>query len=982
MRRLLGLVLAVAAPVVAGCSQTPITLPLRSLESSGDMSFVCVGTGPDGRPQGKDLNDCPDYANGINHLIALVTQPNRGEVAVVDLTAGNVLDTDPSTPGFNFLPVGANPVHIVSTPGGEASFVGVAAVGKQGIFALPSSCLGPPRQTADGGTETVRDLTSWTACALPSAPGAMAVLVDPEVGGAERASCDAPSYTVEAATPGTAPAATRSQCAADLALETNPPGRRKLAVAMPDIGKIAIIDAQQLLDQTPGEFPACTIERLVSPAVALPSSGAVQRVPADLQAPGCGLGAEVNYGPVKQSFLSRPADFPISKDTLYVADQGAPVVHVFDVHDPCKIVEQPPLLPVSFESPGRTVTTTKVAVSPMTTTGKQFVYAVDQFGSPPSIMVFDVSPGSSDRTPIVRPGSPRLPFEAADRIAFSATVQDVEFALKDNPIPDPATGVAVVGAECNPDPAADNSVNALYRPSSDLSSGAAPRVLRGVFGLALLKTGQVVVIDEQDFDAPCRRPESGNTSSEPDYRGCSGDALATYSSGGEPTVSNEASCNIVEPHRTRSGNYVLTTPGIGAAAPTLRSLPRLHAATGGSAAPDDPANPKLLAVDFAAPGTSPPTAAPTEVYVGTDKYSTAPDAENLVDTDPKTAQNESIVLPLQEPRAFGPQEDFTLTYEGTLFDKSRTTGVLNLSASDATQASLVDPDAYFCNIGVQDQDMARQVGGDLAVASADLDDFASSHADRLEITGARLASDDSYWRSTAAAACGGAANGPYNCDALFGTPDLPTTARDLRVVEAWSDHLVVTPAQAGVTLGNVQCCFPEAESYTIRGGAQWILRGAAFRHHVRVSQSGRCEFDCNPRRALLKGRAFEVPDIFCHSVPDGKGGETQDCRPIACNETKGAKITDPSSPCIFNSISARFAVYAGTAPTVRDTNFTWTVTGGFVPLVANIASQTASVLPQSMTFIPQIGQLAVADGASAGLVLISLDTVSVSHLYF
>lgn len=86
------------------------------------------------------------------HLFALVTQTLRGEVAVVDLSAGKVVDLDSSTPGFRFIPVGKNPIDIVSTPGGVASFVGVADVGKEGIFAIPTRCARPrPRSRGVAG---------------------------------------------------------------------------------------------------------------------------------------------------------------------------------------------------------------------------------------------------------------------------------------------------------------------------------------------------------------------------------------------------------------------------------------------------------------------------------------------------------------------------------------------------------------------------------------------------------------------------------------------------------------------------------------------------------------------------------------------------------------------------------------------------------------------------------------------------------------
>src|SRR5258707_1308052 len=99
-------------------------------------------------------------------MLALVTQSIAGEVALIQLTGGpaGVVDVDKSTPGYNFLRIGANPVDIVSTPDGVATFVGVAELNKPGIYALPTTCLGPPQEVdagADGGHEqSARDITS------------------------------------------------------------------------------------------------------------------------------------------------------------------------------------------------------------------------------------------------------------------------------------------------------------------------------------------------------------------------------------------------------------------------------------------------------------------------------------------------------------------------------------------------------------------------------------------------------------------------------------------------------------------------------------------------------------------------------------------------------------------------------------------------------------------------------------------------------
>lgn len=965
------------ALALGGCSQTPVTQPLRSLERSGNVSFVCVG--PDG--QGRDINDCPDYAAGANRLLALVTQTLRGEVAVVDLTAGNVVDVDPSTPGYNFLPVGANPVGIVSTPGGMATFVGVAEAGKEGIYALPSSCLGPPRKKANGSYEQVRDLTSWPACKLPSAPGAMTVLVDPPKDDdgnpatppRERASCGAP-YTDDAGAVGQAVAATRSECPADLALETNPPGRRKLAVALPKLGQIAIIDAQQLLDRPPGSFGACPVERWVQPEVDLPASGIKQPLPPDLQKPGC-TPPELNYGPPSQSYLPRPADFAVSGKKLYVADEGAPVVHVFDVSDPCSISEEPPLLPESVDSPGRVVTTSRVAVSPLTTDGKRFAYAIDEMEG--SVMIFDVSPGSANRTPIVRPGSPWLPFEAPDRLDFSSAAVDVTFALRDVPIADPTTGVARIGEQCNPDPAIPtDSVAASYRTSSDLTRGASPRKLRGVFGFVALSSGQIAVVDEDDFDAACRRPVEANSSSTPDFRGCANDPQSiksyqvTSDGNATPTVSDEASCNVVERHRTRSASFVLADSSSGVRAPALRSYPKLQRPQG--SAPAEGAPPKMLGVDF-----GPSTAEKAQVFVGS-TYLTRDDPQNPLDIDPKTAEDNSLVLPFNEPRAYAAKEDFTLTFEGPIMGE-RKAGVLGLSSPD-----LEDSGAYFCDQGVEDVDAARAYAKDTLGVTSNLDRFAAQHADYVQLTSSIPAADDSYWKTAAAQECGGEANGHFNCVGKFGTSDAPSETRDLRIREAYSDHLVVEPRAAGVTLDTVRCCFPTEQSYTIRGGDQWILIGkigsqSVFRHHMTTAQDGRCVRDCNPRRALLQGRAFQIA-TQAQADQCGSAGAPADC-PIAGCVVDGEPVQSDNA-CVFSSLNARFAVYRGDAPSERDMYFSWTTTGGFSPLVADLTSQTTSTHPLAMKFVPQIGQLAVADGAAEGLALVSLDSVAVSHLYY
>ncbi|MCA9639532.1 MAG: hypothetical protein KC492_02530, partial [Myxococcales bacterium] len=75
-----------------GCQDAPISLPLRSLERSGEVAFVCSNQHNVDTP-GRSIDDCPDYddtddGEELNQLLALVTQTTRGEVAVVNLSRG------------------------------------------------------------------------------------------------------------------------------------------------------------------------------------------------------------------------------------------------------------------------------------------------------------------------------------------------------------------------------------------------------------------------------------------------------------------------------------------------------------------------------------------------------------------------------------------------------------------------------------------------------------------------------------------------------------------------------------------------------------------------------------------------------------------------------------------------------------------------------------------------------------------------------
>ena len=172
---------AFALPLVFasyGCNQQTVEAKLRSLQASNQVTFVCRGV-----ESGVPRDRCPDVDNDPAQTLldALVTQTATDEIAIVDVKNAIVVDNDLTIPGYNFLRLPSRPGDIVTTPGGIASFVGLTSAGKTGISAIPTDCLGPPKvaSIAQGIPQSQRDVTTFPACRLPSAPGEMALLVEP-----------------------------------------------------------------------------------------------------------------------------------------------------------------------------------------------------------------------------------------------------------------------------------------------------------------------------------------------------------------------------------------------------------------------------------------------------------------------------------------------------------------------------------------------------------------------------------------------------------------------------------------------------------------------------------------------------------------------------------------------------------------------------------------------------------------------------------
>ncbi|WP_437665469.1 hypothetical protein [Sorangium sp. So ce1182] len=941
--------------VLAGCAEESTPAAVEALSQSGRSAFVCLAIDrPDPEKPGVlrslPITDCSyrtadspsdfevDAADGgaakLPHLYALVTQTSRGEVAVIDMTTERspILDHDTGTPGASFLPVGAQPVDIVATPGGTASFVAVAEPGREGIFALPSAKVLPR-----GGCP-VPSLSSWPSCSLGSAPGEVLLVSDPPGSdGKLRSSCLG-AYDVEPTSPGEAAASGDACGSANGDLSQEGLGRQKLIVSMPELGGLAVIDAQTLLEDeryAEGGFAPCEVERWLPLDVSLPPATPPESAP---HGPECAAPA-ASAASAQAVEKPRPAGLALSGDQLFVADLDAPVIHVVDLSKPCEPLELPPLLPASTLDPERVVTTSRVAVSQASPPDfRRYLYAVDAGDG--SVMVFDVSDGAVGRAPLSRPHAEWNPFQPPDRIRLPAPVRDLAVVQREAPATLPATGVAPQGIRCDPDPdlrrcdssVASCDIETLYRTSAERDAGAGPLKLRGSFAYLVLTNGQVAIVDVDDLDAACRGPAVGSARA-----GCA-------EAGDEPlATSGEASCNVVIPHTLRSANYVVTSDGSGQLEPGVQGLPILYDRTG-TLVPLSANSPKMRAT-FPSEGTASPAlalavGAQRETIVATDRGETDVDDQGLVirSGEPQHA----LTMNLEDPRVHLVNETWIATYEGVLPGFTRT--FVDFEGDAAVRSA----DARFCGRGVQsrasveEQLLAAGVeAGEAAARAAELADF-------VQVTSALPGKDAQHWADSESSGCSFEA-----CDARYGS--VITSRPGLRIAEAYEDHLTLEsrdPAVDEVALA--ACCFPGEVQLGVRAAGQWLVRSNAvgFLHHVVADpETGRCRNACDERLARLNGRVVHTPEDG--RVTDGELGA-------------------------FTSPMFRFAITGG-APE-QDMQFRFATQGAFTPLLVELSDQV-ELQPQAIRLVPATGELAVTDGSLQGLILLSARSVGVARRF-
>ncbi len=1049
----------------ASCAQTPTNVPVRTFDRPQKVDVVCMKVLiPDPNNPGFEIAIPPEpdvqakcapvpvNVDGTTlpyHLFALVTQTTRGEIAVVDLTSGAVIDTDHATPGINFLPVGANPTDVAVTPDGVMTFVATSEPNKPAIYAIANrDILGDSQGLPGNQTRPVPKLTSWPVCALPQTPGPIAVIPSlpsaTATGGADAgadggAASTAPAYTLSVVLPGDGVRTAK-------VITIDPTPFLRGAALDPSFGTTV----------GPGSLVACPVTGAIELTGALPAEfnagpawddgvkyvdGGVQ-LAADAEPPpatSCATAADAgdDGGFTIPSVPRKPPHATFAAhdgQILYVADDGVPLIHMIDISTGVPR-ELPPLLATSVLDPARKIAVSQIAVSPATREYKRFLYALDQKEG--SIIVYDITDGAnSPRVPLTRPHPELNPFQPPDRIVFNSPVASLSFVRHDFPLQkeqDVSLTSARTGQLCNPNPNVGvdqgpfTDPGAFYRANvANQQAGLGPLRLRGIFALVTLSSGQIVSIDVDDWDAPCRRPDpmdaptsaiapaqpaaSGPTDFDPYHVPV---AFQTNNKVVTTPVSLEAFFPVSAPNRPRSTYLLRKDPTNGTHIPNLVGLPQLFSSnaplpTGGDTGARNPimlpTTTTLADPSYVVDATIPDPGKRDPVFV--DSTVKGPQDPQLSRPVPTASPN--VRFAFEDPQVHINQ-DWNVTYEGKLpgFEGNATTTlVAQLGTTDNYQSlNLSVPSGLFCRRGVEDfrlgteranQEIAAFTAAGIPVPSR-LD---HRLADYVQIADNLLAPEDPYWAQE-----GNDCWDPTqqatpqarhdSCLSSFGAADDQTnlsSSRDFPILEAYDDHMVI--GRYGQPAGNaavssrevvsrdpgnaaflkvLRCCFHHQASFHVRTGGQWVTTGSAvgYLHHITTNAAGACVQSCSSREVLLNARAPGIPRIgtdLTKLIPPDRNSVLAMRNPMfAFLMWNGTAFSTDGKMTLLDATPA------------RDLIWKFTTSGEFSALQINLAATTNQLSPQSMFFIDSFQQLAVVDGSSQGLILIDLNTFAAAH---
>lgn len=981
------------------CQQTPTNVPLRTFERAQRLDVVCMrvldDTGRPIQPVPTVQTQCAPVPSGIDgatlpfHLYALVSQSLRGEIAVVDMTAAKVIDTDLATPGINFLPVGNFPTDLTVSPDGALTFVATSEVNKPAVYAIPNDRILGDSQ-GRGGTVADISLAAWPVCQLPETPVAVTTVAR------EKASADggAPTRTYEVVV---VLAGSRTEPAKVITLDPAPfrRGADPIFAAASPGAAIA-----------PGSLAACPVTSAVALAAAteLPKTAApgprwpdgitylpngAPDVPLPYPPLSCDPTAIPTAGKPVPSYPrtdTAPVALPIGDElpranvattdgsVMYVADDAQPVIHRVDLRtSPAK--ELPPLLLSDRRDPGRRVRVRDIAASPTTRGYQRYLYAVDKTEG--SILVFDITnPDSSPREPLRRPHPELNPLQPEDRLVFTAPVAGVSFVRYDWPVPATTSEAQVspTGLLCVPAPRQGPGTAYGFDVTPKIGAGITGSRLRGVFGFVMLSNGSTVTLDVDDWDAPCRRPLTINgavsdVSPTPPEDPADPFKLVTATKG----VTEEVFYPVSAPHRPRSKELLKNDPSGANRVPRTEAIPQLFAdnavlQTIGTAAEEHP------------------------IMLGTGQPVGVKPSE-----PPAGASIAALQMSFETPEVHAAQE-WQVTFEGFLptFEKDGLSTLLD--STDGNRSLVVSqPQAGFCARGVQDFRVGRarasqaiaEMGTRKITPSVGMD---LRTADYVQITDDVLPADNAYWQQAWPELP--QLDTPQRrvdaCSRTFGSGADPSLERDFPILEAYDDRLILTrfyyPPESARTVNSrvvaapddankeilafARRCFHDQIRFRVRAGGQWLAQGSTmgYLRNIERGAGGACVASCDPAKALLNARTFPVP------LPEGADA-------LAAR----ANAPDRNSTLAFRNPMFSFVIFDGVktvngkrvgVPPARDLFWKFTTRGEFQTQSISLGSGGSQVAPQSMRFIESLGQLAVVDGSSQGLILIDLANVT------
>ena len=252
------------------------------------------------------------------------------------------------------------------------------------------------------------------------------------------------------------------------------------------------------------------------------------------------------------------------------------------------------------------------------------------------------------------------------------------------------------------------------------------------------------------------------------------------------------------------------------------------------------------------------------------------------------------------------------------------------------------------------------------------------------------------------------------CDTIFGTSELPKSARNFRIIEAWEDTLELAKGARAL-----KCCFPAVVEFSVRAGDQWVVLGDAvgFLHNVTTNADGACRKSCDPNEALLNSRVREAPQDepvpdddplafknpffrFAINQPPPRPPQTCPCLNDVHNyclypeALPGCTMHEPDSGYCDRNGDGDFSdasdadkkkgesEYQDSCAGERDMTFSFTTQGHFSPLSINTATGDLEVQPTRATYLPTTGELVISDGTIEGITFLDLRVLTVTRQYY